>query len=203
MTVSARAQGGGSAGGNDRAEADAALVAGVRRGDASALEALFRAYATPLREFAGRLVREPDVAHELVQDVFLAIWTQRATWVVTGPVSTYLFRAVKNRALNSVRRAGVHRRFEGAMESGALGGWLNAQVPPADALVQRRELSDAIARALETVPARARTVFRLARGEERPYAEIAERLGVSIPTVERDMAKAVDALRRELANWRG
>ena len=183
-------------------EADAALVARVRRGDAAALEALFRTYATPLRDFAARLLHEREVAHEVVQDVFLAIWTQRTTWVVSGPVATYLFRAVKNRALNTVRRAGVHRRFEGAIESGAIGGWVTGQPAPADALLQSRELGGAIARALEALPARARSVFRMAREEECPYAEIAARLGVSIPTVERDMAKAVDALRRELASWR-
>ena len=198
MTLSER-----STGDQGRAEADAALVAGVRRGDATALEALFRAYATPLREFATRLVHEPDLAHELVQDVFLAVWTQRTTWVVTGSVSTYLFRAVKNRALNAVRRAGVHKRFEVALEAGTTGSWLNDRPAQADALVQSRELGEVIARALASLPARAQTVFRMAREEELQYSQIAARLGVSIPTVERDMARTVGALRRELAKWRG
>ena len=198
MTLSVRATGD-----DGRQEADAELVARVRRGDASAFEALFRVYATPLREFAARLVRERSVAHELVQDVFLAIWTQRTTWVVTGSVSTYLFRAVKNRALNAVRRVGVHKRFEAAIESGTTGSWLTDRPAPADALVQSRELGEAIARALDSVSPRARAVFRMSREEDRPYPEIAARLGVSVPTVERDMIKAVDALRRELATWRG
>jgi RNA polymerase sigma-70 factor (ECF subfamily) len=193
-----------AAGDRGRADVDAALVAGVRRGDAAALEALFRAYATPLREFANRLVHERDVAHELVQDVFLSIWAQRTTWVVRGAVSTYLFRAVKNRALNAVRRERVHRRFEATTERGgeAQAEWITARPAPADALAESRDFVAAIRRALESLPARARAVFRMAREDERRYPEIAEQLGISVPTVERDMAKAVDALKRELAGWR-
>lgn len=185
-----------------RAATDAALVARVRRGDAAALEALFRAYATPLRAFAARLVTEREVAHEIVQDVFLAIWSQRATWVVTGSVSTYLFQAIKHRALNVVRRDQVHRRFESGAASGTLAEWLGARPPSADALAQDRELADAVRRAVDRLPSRVRAVFRLAREEERSYAEVAAKLGISVPTVERDMAKAVEALRRELAAWR-
>jgi RNA polymerase sigma-70 factor (ECF subfamily) len=172
----------------------------VRRGDPAALEALFRAYATPLREFAYRLVQERDVAHELVQDVFLGIWAQRAVWRVRGPVSTYLFGAVRNRALNEMRRERAFRRLEVGADLERR-SWL-AERAPVDALVLGRELADAIRRALDGISARAREVFRLAREEELKYARIAERLGVSVPTVERDMAKAVDALRRELKAWR-
>jgi RNA polymerase sigma-70 factor (ECF subfamily) len=98
MTRPVRAQGD-----DGQTEADAALVRRVRRGDTTAFESLFRAYATPLRAFACRVVHEHDVARELVQDVFLSIWIKRRTWVVQGSVSTYLFRAIRNRALNAVR----------------------------------------------------------------------------------------------------
>jgi RNA polymerase sigma-70 factor (ECF subfamily) len=196
MTLLVRANGD-----DGQAARDAALVARVRRSDPAALEDLFRAYATPLRGFASRLVRERDVANEIVQDVFLAIWAQRTTWVVQGAVSTYLFQAVKNRALNAVRRDQVHRRFESGVASGMVAEWLGARPAPTDAFAQGQELGDAIHRAIESLPSRVRAVFRLAREEERSYAEIAIRLGVSVPTVERDMAKAVNALRRELAGF--
>lgn len=199
MARSLRVEGGDEG----RAAADAALVARVRRGDAAALEELFRAYATPLRTFAARLVAEREVAHEIVQDVFLAIWAQRATWVVTGSVSTYLFQAIKHRALNVVRREHIHRRFETGAVSGVVAEWLGTKPPSADALAQSRELAEAVQRAVDRLPSRVRAVFRLARHEERSYAEIAAKLGISVGTVERDMAKAVDALRRELAAWRG
>jgi RNA polymerase sigma-70 factor (ECF subfamily) len=52
------------------------------------------------------------VAEEIVQDLFLTIWRKRATLVIETSVTTYLFTAARNRAMNHLRRERVVRRWE-------------------------------------------------------------------------------------------
>jgi RNA polymerase sigma-70 factor (ECF subfamily) len=185
-----------------RREDDAALVARVRAGEKAALEEIFRAYAEPLCAFAFRTVRSRDVARELVQDLFLAVWAQRTTWRVSGALSAYLFHAVRNRALNVVRHERYVRRFEDVASAVAGDEWPTGQSPPPDATLYHAERAAALAAAIAELPARVREVLRLVREERRTYAQVAKALGVSVPTVERDLGRAIDALRRRLASWR-
>jgi RNA polymerase sigma factor (sigma-70 family) len=87
------------------------LVARVRAGDEAALEAIFRAYATPLCGFAVRYLRSADLAADLVQDLFLWIWRNRSDWTIQTGLKAYLYRAVRNRALDAVRHHQIERRW--------------------------------------------------------------------------------------------
>lgn len=78
---------------------DARMVACIREGDASAYETMFRAYAPGLYTLACRIAPSPPEAEELVHDVMLSVWKQRATWNPYPSVKAYLVRAVQNRGL--------------------------------------------------------------------------------------------------------
>ena len=71
----------------------------------------------------------------------------------------------------------------------------------ADEEVQARELAAAFEDAVDRLPARCRQAFTLYREEGMSYAEIAERMGTSVRTVETQLARANRALRRQLAEW--
>ncbi len=84
---------------------DAELVARIRAGDEGGCEALYVAHHGPLWRFAYGYVRSAEIAEELVQEVFLALWRNRADWEVSGSVRAWLYGAVRNRALNPGDRA--------------------------------------------------------------------------------------------------
>ena len=76
----------------------------IRSDNEAAFEALFRALAPGLCVLATRYVGSHQVAEEIVQDLFLQLWTRRSELAVEHSLTAYLFTAVRNRALNQVRR---------------------------------------------------------------------------------------------------
>ena len=64
------------------------------------VEQLFRQYYKVLRVYAFRFVNDWDIAEDVVQDVFVALWNKRTDIEFDGAVKAYLFKAVYNKSLN-------------------------------------------------------------------------------------------------------
>ncbi len=164
----------------------------IAAGDRLAFEALFRQHYGPLCAFATGYVKEPDAAEDLVQDLFFRLWLDREKVSITTSTKAYLYASVRNRCLNAVK-AGSRMRV------------LNEEVDdhPADDGRTEDEHTERIARvqaAIGSLPEERRKIFKLSRYEGLKYQEIAERLGISIKTVENQMGKALKTLRDELAD---
>ncbi len=176
---------------------EAALVGAVRRGDRSAFEALFRAYYPMLFGFVLRYVSSGEDAEELIQDVFLRLWRNRAAWA-PADVRSYLFRAARNQTLSW--RA--HQRVVRAWHVSATAEAVDAdQSATADASVCAGELAERIRGAVAALPAKRRQVFELARQDGLSYADIARVLGISPKTVEIQMGRALKAIRAVVAAY--
>lgn len=165
------------------------------RPDAFDFEMLFRTYYDALVAVAAWYVGT-EIAEEIVDDVFLALWTQRERRVEHESVRGYLFTATRNRALNAAR--------DGRNRDRLLKG--KAEVLPlvrfeADSVVRERDLAVAIERAVAALPPRARTILTLHRQAGLSFAEIAELLRLSPRTVEGHLASALRHLRRRLASF--
>jgi RNA polymerase sigma-70 factor (ECF subfamily) len=169
------------------------LVERISRGDESAFEALFREHYTVLVRFAEGLVRSREGAEDAVQDVLLNVWRNRETFRVEDSVRAYLFRAVRNRALNQLRNERV-RRDAGPRLAGESGS-----APRGDVELAERDIDRAVREAVNALPPRCREVFELSRGQGLRYAEIATVLGISVKTVETQMGRALKSLRERLA----
>lgn len=162
----------------------------IAAGDRKAFEALFRMHYRPLCGFALGYLKDADRAEDLVQDLFFRLWLDRSKLSITTSVKAYLFAAVRNRCLNAVK-AGAKVRA------------LNEEADDRLAEEERSEDEHAerIARvqaAIEALPTERRRVFKLSRYEGLKYHEIAERLGISVKTVENQMGSALKTLRKEL-----
>jgi RNA polymerase sigma-70 factor, ECF subfamily len=176
---------------------DSDLVRRIREGDERALEIVFRAHFAGMATFVERFVRSPDVAEELVQDIFLKIWTKRKQLTEIESLKTYLYRAARNQALNFLRRAKLERRWQ--EERGVAGE--PATTFAADDDASGQELSAAVQAAVDQLPPRCKEVFLLSRVGGLTYADIARTLGISIKTVETQMGRALKALRGALERY--
>ena len=183
------------------AREDAALVARVQAGDLDAFEVLVRSWAKPLIAFAGSLLRSPDEAEEVVQDLFVWVWEHRFQWEVRGALNAYLFRSVRNRSVSRLRHRQFEDRFQERLAGAALSRPLSTS-SPAEQGVMAGELSVAIDAAIARLPDRCREVFLLNRQRGLSYAQVAATLQISVKTVEIHMSRALAALRRALAPWR-
>jgi len=176
------------------------LARRVALGDAVAFEALFRRYHIELRKRAQRVLGSRALAEDVVQDVFLAVWTARERLRITTSVGAYLHRSVRNAAL---RRA--------ASTSAAVLSLDELHEPgrsPARPLVatgpsplehaEHALLVDDLEHATAALPPRAREVFTLSRRDQLSNREIAQRLNLSTKTVEMHLTRALVALRSML-----
>lgn len=159
-----------------------------------AFETMFRMYYDSLVAVAEWYVGSTETAEDIVDDVFLALWTQRDRLTVQESVRAYLFGAARNRALNAVR----DRKTRARLLQQAKPDVLPLPVPDTDASVRSLDLRSAIERAIAQLPPRARTILTLHRQAGLSFAEIGDLLGISPRTVETHLGRAVKILRRHL-----
>lgn len=175
-----------------------AYAAGVRAGDAGALDTLFRTYSDALRRFAYRFVRSRDAAAEIVQDVFCNVWRARDQFALREEPVAYLFSATRNRALDVLAHEGVRRRWyeEGCVEQLHPGTRRHA-VPP-DEATHLADLHGAIDDALGRMPERRQLVCRLRWKDGLSPREIAAHLQIALKTVETQISRGLRDLRVRL-----
>jgi len=176
---------------DERAD-DATLVGLIQRignSDPAALDELLRTYGPALIASARRIVISHEVAREVVQDVFWDVWNERTTLSITRDIAAYLFWRTRTRALN-VRRSEIatrHREARWAAEPASPQASENDGVSGITAADTRHE----VRLALRHVPPRCREIFMLVWEEQLSYGEVAEQLGISVPTVRSQMSRAL------------
>jgi RNA polymerase sigma-70 factor (ECF subfamily) len=165
------------------------------RGDEGAFEALYRYLHAPLREYAESYVREPEVAEEIVQEVFLSVWRARAALRITRTAKGYFYIAVRNHALNHLKHGRIVRR---SAERIAREESERVSVNVAVEGVERAELVAAVQRIAAQLPPRTRQAYTLYYEHNLSYAEVAEAMGIAVKTVEHQLARALRLISRGL-----
>ena len=155
-------------------------------------EAIFKDLFKPLCGFAMKYIGDLDESKNVVHDAFLAVWQKFEALPDDTHFKSYLYTAVRNRSLNYLRDQKKHVALEGApVES----------MEANDQGLEAAELEWEIGKAIGTLPAKCRKVFEMSRYEGLKYAEIAEKMGISIKTVEAQMSRALAILKKQLANF--
>jgi RNA polymerase sigma-70 factor, ECF subfamily len=167
-------------------------VTRIRDGDAEAFRAFFRAFYPALCGFLRRYVDSDDVAEDLAQDVFVAVWERREELDPDRAIEGYLYTSARNRALNLLKRRGVVLRSHDLLSRTRL------SPPTPEDLLRHTELAEAAQSAIDTLSPGARRIFLLRREAGLSYAEISELLGISVKTVDNQMGRALKALRSKL-----
>ncbi len=165
----------------------------VRLGDAEAFSSLFRKYYESLYQFARRLVKDPQSAENVVQDVFVRIWLTRQECNIHSSVKSYLYTAVKNHSLNYLKREKTRIRVS---EETNYQGHFN-QTPEQELI--EKENYEAVHREIEKLPEKCRQIYLMKRYDNLTYAEIAEILQISINTVKTQMKRAIKTLHKNLS----
>lgn len=179
----------------DRHAEETHWIKAIRDGEKEVFRQMFEAYYDPLLRFAFRYVRSKAVAEGLVQNVFLWIWENRAEWQVEGSLRTYLFRAVKYKAMDYWRRERTRQRYMEQL-SEEQESCTVPKVP--NEPEEKGAFVRAVRQAIEELPERPRMVYKLSRLEGLTYREIANVLEISPKTVETHMSRALDFLRERL-----
>jgi len=158
-------------------------------------EGLFRTYYKPLHAYALSILKEMDQAEEIVQQVFVHLWEKQDQLGINQSATAYLYRAVHNRCLNQLKHEKVKAAYQQYSKLRPV------DYPSAASRIQLSELQAKLDEALSALPEQCRTIFQLSRFEALRYQEIADRLSISVKTVENQMGKALRLLREKLADY--
>ena len=173
---------------------DSEIIRRIRQGDKQEFEKLFRSSYVSLVRYAKTILKDHDTAEEIVQDLFFRLWQDRGNLTIESSLNGYLFRSVHNRSLHFIEHQKVVDRHAGEIAASA-----DQTSEPVTEAIYYSELQSKVARVLERLPERCSVIFRMSRFEGLKYNEIAEKLSVSLKTVEANMGKALKEFRKALA----
>lgn len=168
----------------------------IEKLDKKSFEILFKQYFSVLCQFARKYVRDLDTSKEIVHDCFVSFWDKRETIDLSKPVKTYLFTSVHNRCLNHIRN---NKKFDQNVENFELLDLSHHHIA-SDSLVEQ-EVSSQIHKAIESLPEKCKEIFKMSRFEDMKYKDIAEKLNLSVKTVEAQMSKALQVMRTSLSEF--
>ena len=171
------------------------LIEKMKAGDRDSFNMIFRRYYTPMVRFCIRFVGDADQAAEIVQDLFVKLWSGRERLSVSSSFESYLLRAVRNSAITYINKerahAEVHERiFDGDSD----------ETDPSETL-QSNNLEQTYQKILAVMPEKRREVFLASRFDGLKYAEIAAKLNMSQKTVEAHMSAAIKQLKEGLKDY--
>jgi RNA polymerase sigma-70 factor, ECF subfamily len=164
--------------------------------DKPAFELLFKTNFKSLTLFSQKYVKDIDMAKEIVQEVFLNLWEKRTSIDLSKSVKSYLMTSVYNKSLNYLRDM---KKFDSNVLSFE-GLYPMNEGNIKDSLVAK-ELARAIQETTDDLPEKCREIFILNRHHNLKYREIADKLDISVKTVEAQMSKALQHFRIKLAEF--
>jgi RNA polymerase sigma-70 factor, ECF subfamily len=171
----------------------AAIVRSLNERNERGFEQVFKTHFKDLCRYACTLVRDPEAAEDIVQNVFYRLWEKRKGSALPGSVTAYLYRSVYHESINYLKHQKIKRTHQSHVVR-----QMNDMTDTASKKVLLTQLEQRLQTSINELPAQCRTIFQLSRFEELRYREIADRLGISVKTVENQMGKALKFLRLKL-----
>lgn len=167
------------------------LIDALKRGDSKAFDSIYEIYAKRLYGYCLSLTKSPEDTEEIVQDVFLRLWTQRELIRQTDTLRSLLFIMAKHQVLNALRARIAHPTYEEYVD------YLATADTSSDSShkVEYHDFLRSFHSALTKLPATQQRVVSLSKLAQKTNREIAAELGLSEQTVKNQLSLGLKALR--------
>ena len=175
---------------------DLELITGLHDGDEMVFETVFKNYYESLCNYANTYINNMIEAEEMVQGTFLILWEKHEMIDIHTSLKSYLYRSVHNNCINHVKHLQVRRNHYDEYLH-----YADIEYEQVSNDLIGKELEQKINSVIESLPPQCKAVFKLSRFENLTYNEIAEKMGLSVKTIENHMIKALKTLRVELKEY--
>jgi RNA polymerase sigma-70 factor, ECF subfamily len=172
---------------------DEQLFCRLCKGDQNAFNEIYNLYWQRLFLYVVKVIRDSDAAEDIVQEIFVSLWSRRDQISDQRTLSGYLFTAARFKGINFVQ----HQLRKGQHLESLIDHFTSRQDTLNEAL-EAKELSGIIDDEIEKLPAKMRDVFVLSRREQLSHKEISERLQISDKTVKKQINNALKHVRMVL-----
>jgi len=163
-------------------------------GSESAFTELFHYYKDKLYSFLLRLTESPEMAEDVIQDIFLKLWKSRAGLTGIDNFGSYIFRMAQNQCLTHFKRVARETLILAELQR-------EATVPDTENTEALRAMQQKLEAVVAQLPPQQRLIYTLSREQGLKHEEIARRLAISPSTVKNHMIQALSSIRKELAPY--
>lgn len=167
------------------------LIRLLQTGDEYAFEKLYRLYSVRILKKLLRLVKDEEIAAELLQDTFLKLWEKREGLDPEQSLRSYLFRIAENKITDLFRRAAYDRKLREHLVAVS-----TELCHVTEDAIDFKDGQELLQQAISSLPPQRQKIFILCKIEGKSYEETAELLGISAGTVNDHMVKAGRAVRK-------
>jgi len=177
-------------------EIEGIFIEKLKKGDTAAFSALFLAYYQHFVRYACRITGNKDVAEEIVQEAFVKLWEARETLLVQVSLKPYMLKSIQNRCIDWHRHNKIRQNVNAIIKEEAI--LTNYDT---DNYILKSELESKLNTALSMLPEEVEEAYRMNRFEGLKYHEIAQKLNVSVRTIEVRVGRALHLLREYLKDF--
>jgi RNA polymerase sigma-70 factor (ECF subfamily) len=174
-------------------KSDKEYIECLKKDDFVAFDALFRKYSESLYAFALSITRDSYAAQEITQLVFMKIWEKRAQIDEHLSFKSFLFSITYHETISWLRKERSEKRR--INEFVQISGF---QTNETERSIEFKNIEGIANQLIEELPEKRKEIFKLSRAQGYSNKEIAERLGISLKTVENQMTSALKFLREKL-----
>lgn len=150
-----------------------------------------------VKNFALMLLKQEEDAEDVAQDVFLKLWTQPELWLDKDDVDGYIYTMTKNMILNRFKHIQVEKDYQDATVANELIDDFSGDNDTLKRLYCK-EIQILIQITLERLPEKRRDIFKLSRFKHLSNKEIAEKLNLSVRTVEHQIYLVLAELKKNV-----
>ena len=162
------------------------LLAHLRQGEIRAFDFLYHLHSKPLLWKLRRMVKDPEEADELLQDLFVKVWEKRENINIEQSFQAYLYRVAQRMAIDYFRSLERRSRLHEGVQLTT-----SEYVHNTEESIIARETQDLLTAAIALLPEQRRKAFTLCKLEGKSHAEAAEIKNISSNTVHNHLVKAV------------
>lgn len=174
------------------AYSDQELTALLKEGDHAAFTEIYNRFWKVLLNLAYQRLKSVEASEELVQDLFISLFQRREELELQSTLAAYLKTALKYRVFNLMRSEKVAIAHQDSLGRATY----NAPATPEE-IYEHSELRNKIYKVASRMPEKCREVFLMSRFEQLSQQEIADRLDISVSTVQKHITKALSILKTE------
>lgn len=174
--------------------ADADLFLLLCDDDHKAYAEIYDRYSGVLYVHAYKRIRNREEARDLIHELFTVLWSKRRDINLKTELSSYLYRAVRNRIIDMVNHSKLQHNYLRSFE-----GYIHNQTNITDHSVRHKELNMLIEKEVALLPDKMKLVFNMSRNEHLSHKEISEELEISELTVRKQINNALKVLRPKLS----
>jgi len=166
------------------------LLSLLKQGNEQAFEKIYNSYSSRLFGNVFKMVKSETTTQEILQDVFIKIWSNRASIDLDKSFRSYLFRIAENQVYDFFRKASRDKKIQAQLFAAA-----TEEYEHIETIIHRKENALLLQKAIESLSPQRQQIFRLIKLDNKSYEEVSRQLGISVSTISDHIVKANKTIR--------